>query len=101
MPVELPPFDPSSTCVKCGHSIPEPVAPMIKQGSGPDAKMVEGPMPERQPPNVTYCAEGDCLLYDGETAPAGDDALATEHMHATCSVCSYEWLTETADAGAP
>lgn len=96
MPVELPPFDPKNNCVKCGNSIPDPVAP---QKAGPDgAMMVTGPAPAPTPPNVEYCADPTCLLYEDDDPPDDEDE-ATEHMHATCAVCKYEWLTQTADAG--
>jgi hypothetical protein len=80
--------------VKCGWSIPDPVAPPAKMTKGPDGKPVElpaGPPPPPQPPTVEYC--------DGVDCPWDDDGLGLEeHMHSTCDVCGYEWLARPVDA---
>lgn len=90
----LGPFDPKNHCVKCGYVIPDPVAPAAKMG--PDGKPIDmGPPPPPTPPNVTYCDGINCPWYDDVT----DEEDAEEHMHAVCTVCHYEWLTKTLDAG--
>lgn len=81
----LPPFDPKSTCAKCGYSIPDPEAP-TKQG--PDGgMMVTGPAPNPTQPTVAYCNGLTCPWTENN----GD--VVPEHMHQFCTTCGYEWAT--------
>jgi hypothetical protein len=96
---DLPPFDPKALCVKCGWSIPDPVAPEPKLGpKGPDGKQTKlpaPPPPPPTPPTVMYCDGTDCPW-----AGDGDEPDDIEyHMHQFCDTCSYEWLSKPLDAG--
>lgn len=107
---ELPPFDPKAACIKCGWSIPDPVAPapkFISTGSpaAPAAKkpaekaaigdpaagkqgiLHQDPAPPPSPPTVSYCNGSDC--------PWDDEGNGTdEHMHQFCDTCGFEWLSK-------
>lgn len=100
MEEELPPFDPTNHCVKCGNKIEqEPPQPVLaasdpkKPADKPDKKVVMAPPPPPPPPNVTYCDGTACPWVD----PTMDEEEVPEHMHAVCEVCGYEWLTKTLD----
>jgi hypothetical protein len=87
---ELPPFDPTSKCVKCGFQIEEPPAQPPKVTKGADGKTVSVPAPPPpppKPPTVQYCNGADCSWAD-----PGETEVYDEHMHQFCDVCGYEWL---------
>jgi hypothetical protein len=89
---EFPPFDPKALCVKCGWSIPDPVAPEPKFGpAGPDGNrpQFQAPPPPPQPPDVWYCDGVECPAFDG----TGETDIS-EHMHQICTTCGYEWLAK-------
>lgn len=50
---------------------------------------------------IRYCAQDrDLATRRTLCPPAPEDKLAppVEHMHHTCTICGYEWVTATADA---
>lgn len=91
----LPPFDPKANCVKCGWSIPDPVAPEPKFGpKGPDGmspQLPPGPPPPPIPPTVFYCNGVGCP-WDVDEDPT-TIVPRDEHMHQFCDTCGYEWLS--------
>lgn len=89
-PMGIPPFDPKANCVKCGYSIPDPVAPTKV---GPEGGLQPtGPAPEPQPPTTMFCNgdEQECTWNDTSEP-------YMEHMHQWCDVCGSEWLSYPLD----
>lgn len=111
---DLPEFDRLAHCIKCGSSIPEPVKVEIPPPVAPGVPPKTGtpnpaakPAPEKEAaaappapgfalppkpanPTVEYC--------NGQECPWGEetDGLG-EHMHQTCDVCGFEWLSRPMD----